>query len=45
MESLNLAHLHLLLNHLPTIGFAIALGVYMGVNAKGAESVAPSIKR
>jgi len=23
----------------------IALGVYMGVNAKGAESVAPSIKR
>jgi len=29
MESLNLAHLHLLLNHLPTIGFAIALGVYI----------------
>ena len=23
----------------------IALGVYMGVNAKGAESIAPSIKR
>jgi sulfur-oxidizing protein SoxA len=23
----------------------IALGVYMGVNAKGAESVAPAIKR
>jgi len=29
MESLNLAHLHLLLNHLPTIGFGIALGVYI----------------
>ena len=23
----------------------IALGVYMGVNAKGAESIAPAIKR
>jgi uncharacterized membrane protein len=30
MESLNLAHTHLLLNHLPTIGFAIALFVYIG---------------
>ena len=30
MESLNLAHVHLLLNHLPTIGFAIALCVYLG---------------
>lgn len=30
MESLNLAHAHLLLNHLPTIGFAIALFVYIG---------------
>jgi sulfur-oxidizing protein SoxA len=33
----------------PAPGFAsdatIALGVYMGVNAKGAESIAPSIKR
>ena len=28
MESLNLAHAHLLLNHLPTIGFAVALCVY-----------------
>jgi sulfur-oxidizing protein SoxA len=23
----------------------VALGVYMGVNARGAESIAPSIKR
>jgi uncharacterized membrane protein len=30
MESLNLAHAHLLLNHLPTIGFAVALSVYFG---------------
>jgi len=30
MESLNLAHAHLLLNHLPTIGFGIALCVYFG---------------
>jgi len=29
MESLNLAHAHLLLNHLPTIGFTIALCVYL----------------
>ena len=33
----------------PAPGYAsdatIALGVYMGVNAKGAESIAPSIKR
>ena len=33
----------------PFPGFAsdatIALGVYMGVNAKGAESIAPAIKR
>src|SRR5262245_26057954 len=30
MESLNLAHAHLLLNHLPTIGFGVALCVYFG---------------
>ena len=30
MESLNLAHAHLLLNHLPTIGFGIALCIYIG---------------
>src|SRR4030095_9752021 len=29
MESLNLAHLHLLLNHLPTIGFGIGLAIYI----------------
>jgi hypothetical protein len=29
MESLNLAHVHLLLNHLPTIGFGIALGLFV----------------
>jgi uncharacterized membrane protein len=29
MESLNLAHLHLLLNHLPTIGFGIGLCLYI----------------
>lgn len=29
MESLNLAHAHLLLNHLPSIGFAIALCIYL----------------
>jgi len=29
MESLNLAHVHLLLNHLPTIGFGIALGLFL----------------
>jgi uncharacterized membrane protein len=28
METLNLAHAHLLLNHLPTIGFGIALCIY-----------------
>src|SRR5688572_1456743 len=30
METLNLAHAHLLLNHLPTIGFGIALCIYIG---------------
>jgi hypothetical protein len=30
MEFLNLAHTHLLLNHLPTIGFGIALCVFFG---------------
>src|SRR5688572_30750448 len=30
MESLNLAHVHLLLNHFPTIGFGIALCIYLG---------------
>ena len=29
MESLNLAHAHLLLNHLPTIGFGIGLAIYI----------------
>ena len=29
MESLNLAHIHLLLNHLPTIGFGIGLCIYV----------------
>ena len=29
MESLNLAHAHLLLNHLPSIGFGIALCIYL----------------
>jgi hypothetical protein len=29
MESLNLAHVHLLLNHLPTIGFGIALALFV----------------
>jgi uncharacterized membrane protein len=29
MESVNFAHVHLLLNHLPTIGFGIALGLYL----------------
>src|SRR5215510_2387241 len=29
MEFLNLAHSHLLLNHLPTIGFGIALGLFL----------------
>jgi uncharacterized membrane protein len=29
MESLNLAHAHLLLNHLPTIGFGIGLALYI----------------
>jgi uncharacterized membrane protein len=29
MLSLNLAHLHLILNHLPTIGFGIGLGLYL----------------
>jgi uncharacterized membrane protein len=29
MESLNLAHLHLLLNHLPTIGFGVGLALYI----------------
>lgn len=29
MESLNLAHLHLVLNHLPTIGFGIGLAIYI----------------
>ena len=30
METLNLAHAHLLLNHFPTIGFGIALCIYLG---------------
>jgi len=29
MESLNLAHAHLLLNHLPTIGFGMGLAIYI----------------
>ena len=29
MESLNLAHVHLLLNHLPTIGFGVGLAIYI----------------
>ena len=29
METVNLAHLHLLLNHLPTIGFGIGLAIYI----------------
>ena len=29
MESLNLAHVHLLLNQLPTIGFGIALALFL----------------
>src|SRR5262245_29012418 len=29
MEFLNLAHTHLLLNHLPTIGFGIGLAIYI----------------
>ena len=29
MESLNLAHLHLLMNHLPTIGFGVGLALYI----------------
>jgi uncharacterized membrane protein len=29
METLNLAHAHLLLNHLPTIGFGIGLAIYI----------------
>jgi uncharacterized membrane protein len=29
METLNLAHLHLLLNHLPTIGFGVGLALYV----------------
>src|SRR5574339_667797 len=29
METLNLAHVHLLLNHLPTIGFGIGLCIYI----------------
>lgn len=39
MESLNLAHTHLLLNHLPTIGFAIALCVYVGGLFKKSDSL------
>jgi uncharacterized membrane protein len=39
MESLNLAHAHLLLNHLPTIGFAIALCIYFGGFFAGRESL------
>ena len=29
MESINLAHVHLLLNHLPTIGFGVGLVIYI----------------
>jgi uncharacterized membrane protein len=29
METLNLAHVHLILNHLPTIGFAIGICLYL----------------
>ena len=39
MESLNLAHLHLLLNHLPTIGFGIALFVYLIALAGRSDSL------
>jgi uncharacterized membrane protein len=39
MESLNLAHAHLLLNHLPFIGFAIALCIYIGALFAKSESL------
>jgi len=39
MESLNLAHAHLLLNHLPTIGFGLALCVFFGGFLARSESL------
>ena len=29
MSLANLAHLHLLLNHFPTVGFSVGLGLYL----------------
>jgi len=39
MESLNVAHVHLLLNHFPTIGFGIALCIYLGAFLSKSDSL------
>jgi len=39
METLNLAHAHLLLNHFPTIGFGIALCIYLGAFLSKSDSL------
>jgi uncharacterized membrane protein len=39
MESINLAHVHLLLNHLPTIGFGLGLCIYVAAYFTNDESL------
>jgi uncharacterized membrane protein len=39
METINLAHVHLVLNHMPTIGFGIGVLIYVAAYLAGNESL------